>query len=66
MFYFYIVMLRAGRVQKRCRIIVCSNHLLESDFITAGRIHLNKGNQPHISEAGLNTLVYAGKEHYCI
>jgi hypothetical protein len=44
-----------------------SNHSLESDFTTAERIHLNKGNnEPHTVAAGLNTLVSAGKEHQCI
>jgi hypothetical protein len=45
---------------------LCSNHFLESDFITAGRIHLNKGNERHTAAAGLTILVTAGKEEYCI
>jgi hypothetical protein len=42
---------------------LCSIQFLESDFTTAERIHLNKGNEPHTVAAGLNTLVSAGKEH---
>jgi hypothetical protein len=44
---------------------LCSIHFLESDFTTAERIHLNKGNEPHTVAAGLSTLASASKEH-CI
>jgi hypothetical protein len=40
-----------------------SSHILESDFVTAGRFHMNKDNKPYTVAAGLNTLVFAGNEH---